>query len=175
MDRKTMSVAVVSVAIAFLAITVVTANPYVSINTPLYTLRMEQVSCGKNFSPAQISGFTYAAGNGYNLNHGVSGGYGEPLADPTKPPACYTYECTCPFDCTIDYTCEVTCSVECVNTWSTCVNTCSDTCVNTCSHTCDDTCPNTCVNTCETCVNTCSHTCWDTCEDTCWTCDFPNP
>lgn len=195
MDRKTMSVAVVIVAIAFLAITYVTASPRVSINTPLYNLRMEQVSSGKNFSPAQMSGFTYTAGNGYNLNYGVSGWYGaEPLADPTKPPACQTYECTCPFDCTIDYTCDVTCKVQCVNTWSTCVatcNTCAQTCGSTCGYTCDDetcytcpetcgdtcgdTCAYTCVNTCETCVYTCQNTCWDTCPDTCWTCDVPNP
>lgn len=189
MDRKTMSVAVVIVAIAFLAITYVTANPYVSINTPLYHLRMEQVSSGKNFSPAQMSGFTYAAGKGYTLNYGVSGWHGaEQLAGATL-------ECTCPYDCTMDYTCEVTCKVQCVGTWSTCVATCGDTCMQTCGstcgptcddvtcstcpETCGDTCGNTCaytcVNTCETCVYTCQNTCWDTCEDTCWTCDVPTP
>ncbi|MBU7026897.1 MAG: hypothetical protein HXS48_08140 [Theionarchaea archaeon] len=56
MNRKKVSIAVVSMAVAFLAVTCVTASPRTS-NTPLYTFRMEQASSEMNFLPTAVRVF----------------------------------------------------------------------------------------------------------------------
>ncbi len=157
MDRKLIFLAVMSVALVFLAVTAATARPWTLPNTPLYTFRMEQASNEMNFSPAKGNGFAYAGEGGHTLGYDIAGlkiyySDAELLATGCKP------------------TCVETCL-------ETCVSTCPQTCVNTCS-TCVSTCPHTCVNTCSTCVSTCSYscvnTCWSTCAYTCdLTCDEP--
>jgi hypothetical protein len=162
MDRrqKWTLLGVVSVAIVSLAITAVTASPR-TLGTPLYTFRMEKASGEMNFSPATMNNLTYTTGNGWRLNHDVSGEWfgALPLIPCTWNDGCSPTTGTC------DRTCKYTCSSTCVSTCSTCVNTCPNTCVNTC--------PNTCVSTCSTCVSTCSNTCISSCNGTCgaYTCD----
>jgi hypothetical protein len=158
-----MFVMIVSATIVLLAITAVTAHNR-TVNTPLYMVRMEQVSSRMNFLPTSANEFAYTAEKGYTLNHdGIHGVGGAHVLEPyTEPPQCETWE-----------TCEETCE--------TCWSTCDDTCPNTCSVTCRNTCPATCPATCEeTCDDpTCSQTCPVTCEDTCdgptcpSTCDDP--
>lgn len=152
MNKTKISLVVCSVAIVSLAVAAVTANP--SINTPLYTLRMEQASSKMNFLPTAVNDFTYTAEKGSTLNYNVSKycSFVVPLA-PTGSgggetcwPQCNTTQPTC----------------------STCEETCPSTCSNTCSSTCPNTCPVTCI-TCETCEGpTCENTCQPTCPWTCW-------
>ena len=144
MNKKT-SLAVVSIILAFLAATCVTATSFTP-DTPLFRLRMEKASNKMHFSPDKMNEFAYNAENGSVLTCEITQQYAVPLEEPTKS--------TC-----VGFTCE-TC-------YSTCVNTCSSTCVNTC-HTCVSTCWETCVNTCHTCCSTCSYTCYSTCSYTCW-------
>jgi hypothetical protein len=135
------------VAIVFLAVTAVTASSWKPLNTPLYTIRMEQSSSNLNFLPAEVKNFTYSAERGYNFGYDAERGYcsyAEPLATITS------------FGCN-------TCEPECLpSEYSTCCSTCGYTCVSTCS-TCVSTCSSTCVNTCRTCVGTCPNTCAPTC------------
>jgi len=148
--KSKMLLVVSSVAIVLLAAVAVTASS--SISTPLYTVRMEQVSSKMNFLPTQMNGFTYTAEKGSILNYNVSNRcFAAPLA-PTNGggetcwPQCDTSQPTC----------------------STCSQTCSSTCPDTCPNTCSSTCPVTCV-TCETCEGeTCENTCEPTCPWTCW-------
>ncbi len=56
MDRRQRSIAVISVAVAVLAATCVSAS-ISETNTPLYTLRMEQLSRQMNFLPVEKNGF----------------------------------------------------------------------------------------------------------------------
>ena len=121
--KSKMLLVVSSVAIVLLAAVAVTASS--SISTPLYTVRMEQVSSKMNFLPTQMNGFTYTAEKGSILNYNVSNRcFAAPLA-PTNGggetcwPQCDTSQPTC----------------------STCDETCSSTCPYTCSgETCSDTC-----------------------------------
>lgn len=148
MDKRQMSVVIVSAALVFVAVTAVTATsktPY----TPLYTYRMEHASNELHFSPAAANDITYSAGTGYTLNYEVEGygGDGEPCGKCTEHAT----------------TCRVTCVVSCLTTCDTCLGwTCWDTsCQPTC-WTCD---PTTCQPTCEsTCMWTCDNT---TCEIDC--------
>ena len=138
MDRKLIFLAVMSVALVFLAVTAATAHTWTSPNTPLYTLRMEQASTKMNFSPAKGNGFAYTVEKGHILGYDIAGYFsdGEPLATGCKP------------------TCVETCL-------ETCVSTCPQTCVSTC-FTCVSTCPYSCVNTC---WSTCAYTCDLTCDE----------
>ncbi|MBU7028262.1 MAG: hypothetical protein HXS48_15120 [Theionarchaea archaeon] len=140
MDRKKVSLAVISVAVAFLALTAVTASSW-TLNTPLYIFRMQQQSSRMNFLPYEKNGFTYTAEKGYNLSCDAVGCCGaEPLEPPTNWETCSSCESTC---------------------WSTCPATCPATCPNTCVDTCPDTCEPTCWSTCE------EPTCWNTCGAAC--------
>lgn len=151
MDRKRMSLVLVSAAVVVVAVTAVTASPEVS-DTPLYTYRMEQASSKMRFSPVTSPQFTYSAESGYALDYKITACCGVQLLDVKTISTC------------VGETCE-TC-------WSTCVNTCENTCVYTC-YTCVNTCGLTCVSTCSTCVSTCWNTCVSTCPNTCWnTCDI---
>ncbi len=133
MNRKQkMSIAVAGMVCMSLAVTAATANSLL-MDTPLYTVRMEQASSNMNFLPTEVNSFTYITGNGYTLNHDVVGSCGAtPLW--TSP---YT-ECTCVVSC-----------------WETCP--CNPTCLPTCPETCNQpTCPETCEHTCRyTCEKPC--------------------
>lgn len=139
MNRKMMVFAAVSMAVAFLAVTAVTASSWT--NTPLFTVRMEKASSKMNFLPTAVNGFTYTAEKGYNVKCNVTGYCGEELLG-----NCTDY----------DTTCEVTCPASCTGTCNTCQGmfTCDDTSCQptcpggTCSPTCWDTCPiRTCIET----------------------------
>lgn len=116
MNRKKMSLAVIGVAIASLAVAAVTANSW-TLYTPLYTMRMEQASNKMNFLPTEMNTFTYNTEKGYNLNYGT-------LRNSEDKPF-YTFQT--PWTCV----------------FSTCVYTCTTcdgpTCPVTCSYTCPDT------------------------------------
>lgn len=155
MDKKQISIAVISVVAVALAVTAATAGAW-AIHTPLYTIRMEQASNKMNFLPTERNAFTYATEKGYTLNYNLSGGYcggivplasdGDPGCDDTTSPQCL------PDPESLIGTCEG---------W-TCGNTCWYTCryVNTCANTCPDTCPYSCG------VPTCGNTCGNTCPET---------
>lgn len=129
MDRKRMLLAMISVALLSLMVAVVTASSSMSY-TPLYTLRMEQVSSEKSFLPTSTSTFTYTAEKGYILNYDISEGCcGVTPLIMTFQPTCEFYN-TCDTCSTCTYTCPITCRV-------TCRCSCQNTCPNTCS-TCND-------------------------------------
>ncbi len=160
MDKRQMSLAVVSIVVAFCAITYVTASSFAA--TPLYTVRMEQASSKMNFLPTTVNEFTYTAENGYTVNYAVAGYCGGiiPLisggvntCETCDDPTCWN---TCPD------TCEPTCPNTCMGvTCSTCMQPTCETCESTCPYTCS-TCTSTCWNTCSglTCKNTCEIDCW---------------
>jgi len=167
MNRKWMSIAVISAVVTLLAVTCVTATSWS--RTPLYTLRMEQQSSQMNFLPTEMNTFTYVTEKGCNLNCSIVGGCCGVIPLSTSPastcnPSCFeTCDQTCPWTC-FD-TCESTCDgftcdeTSCQPTCSTCDQ---PTCPDTCWVTCDGpTCPGTCGPTCdETCIG---HTCTRTC------------
>jgi hypothetical protein len=143
--------------LVLVAVACVTASSLAA-HTPLYTVRMEQVSSEMHFLPTVMNAFTYTAESGYTLGFNVSGGGGAVVrgTDATCHPSCST----CPI------TCEQTCPNTCI---PTCPYTCDDpTCPYTCPQTCDDpTCPYTCEGpTCSgpTCYVSCGGTCDYTCE-----------
>lgn len=156
--NKKMLVALIS-GVLVCAVTVTASSSMPA--TPLYMVRMEQVSSTMNFLPTEVNGFTYAAEKGYTVDYDGSGYYGG-TRDVTTGRTC---EGTC-----IEPTCPHTC-------WSTCGggstcegggSTCGDTCPNTCGATCY-----TCDQTCDTCPNTCiGNTCNDSCTPP--TCVGPN-
>ncbi len=152
MDKRKMSIAVLTVVAVSLVVTFAAASSLMA-NTPLYTFRMEQASSEMNFLPTAVNGFTYTAENGYTVNCEGSRYSGDVI--PFEP----TYAWTCIFS-------------TCRNTCETCPYTCDDpTCPNTCPVTCPETCDGwTCDPTgCQATCYTCERTCWDTCEgDTCW-------
>ena len=128
-----------SVAIVLLAAVAVTASS--SISTPLYTMRMEQVSSKMGFLPTQMNGFVYSAENGSIVNYNVlTSCFAAPLA-PTNGGG-------------------ETCWPQCDTSQPTC-STCDETCSNTCPATCPYTCPNTCISTCQATCVTCI---WPTCD-----------
>ena len=166
MDKKQTSIAVLGVA-TLIAVACVTASSWGG-STPLYTIRMEQVSSKMNFLPTAMNAFTYTADNGSLL---------------TCEPAAYCGNCiplvsggvntceTCPGHYTCYNTCPDTCEPSCEGTCfePTCSSTCPVTC-ETCTQPTCETCE-TC-STCVTCPYTCStckghDTCWDTCEIDC--------
>ena len=172
--QKRMSIMMVSVAFV-LAMTAVTASPWI-LNTPLYTVRMEQASSRMNFLPYEKNGFVYTAEEGYILNYDAQGCCNGPVPFATYPETA----CSPPCEPTeAGDTCQQqTCPYTYCNTCSTCPNTCPNTCPYTCPNTCSTcfTCGGyTCKHTCEDpeCQYTSEYTCPDTCFDTCWpTCRF---
>ena len=158
MNKKQMSLVVICAVAVSLAVTAVTASPLIT-NTPLYTIRMEQLSNKMHFLPTLVNNFTYTAESGYNLNFDAPVEYcstAEPLDH------CTNYATTC------DVTCEPTCpgTAPCTCGGYTCDQTsCQDTCGTgeTCDPTsCDqDTCY---VPTCITCLESCGGTCSKTCD-----------
>ncbi|KYK36382.1 MAG: hypothetical protein AYK19_01165 [Theionarchaea archaeon DG-70-1] len=120
MNRKKVSIAVVSMAVAFLAVTCVTASRQTS-STPLYTFRMEQASNRMSFLPTTVNEFTYNTRDGYTLNYelGTDSDVGFCIPQSWNPFCTEwgTWECTCFFpacfpsrhlDCCTwwgDYTC----------------------------------------------------------------------
>lgn len=151
-----MLAALIGGTLVLVAVACVTASSLAA-HTPLYTVRMEQVSNEMHFLPTVMNEFTYTAESGYTLGFNVSGGGGAVVrgTDATCHPSCST----CPI---------------------TCEQTCPNTCIPTCPYTCDDpTCPYTCPVTCP--VTCDGPTCPPTCDDpTCyvtscgeWTCSGP--
>lgn len=167
MDRRQMSIAVIGVAVAVLAVTCVSAS-ISETNTPLYTLRMEQLSSRMNFLPVEKNGFTYTTEKGCQIDCGALGYCSTTSAETDEACVEVITTRTC-FSCVITcwYSCWSTCNQE------TCENTCPDTCNPTCDEqTCGFTCPDTCNPTCNT--ETCSgETCYGTCDHTYCTCQPP--
>jgi len=112
MDMKRILLAAISVAVVFLGVTAVTASS--SLNTPLYTLRMEQVSSKMDFLPSTVNEFTYTAEQGYKLDYDVSG----ECCSSVKPLGTYP-NTQCPDTCD-DFTCENSCEDTCRPTCDTC-------------------------------------------------------
>ncbi|MBU6996543.1 MAG: hypothetical protein HXS41_15370 [Theionarchaea archaeon] len=158
MEKKRLSIAAVGIVVALLTIMFATATSLMA-DTPLFTLRMEQVSSKMSFLPTVMNGFTYHTENGYTFSNcaaGYCGGAGLLGTDATCHPTCDTCAATCPD------TCYNTCPDTCYNT---CPDTCVATCVATCPYTCDD--PVTCHGE-HTCQETCGYTCPDSCGGTCY-------
>ena len=120
MDKKVF--AGINLAVALLAVTVVTASNTIS-TTPLYLVRMEQQSSDMHFLPTEMNEFTYTAEIGCTITYNTLGSCVHPLG---PEPTCEQNPCE----------------------WT--VDTCPLTCLNTCPATCFNTCPNTCWGpTCE--------------------------
>ena len=134
--------AAISTAVILCAITTVIASFKIS-KTPLYIIRMEQVSSKMNFLPTTMSGFIYTAENGYTLNYNVFEGYCGASSFNVPAGTCYdTCPYTCPNYCTYPLTCPRTC--QALTNCLPCEETYGDTCPFTCG-TCYITCPHTCL------------------------------
>ena len=151
MNKKRICGAAICAAV-IACVTLVCAAGSLLADTPLYTVRMEQVSSQMHFLPTAVHEIIYTADNGCTVNCTVSCcDSAEPLDIRTGFPTCSTCD-----------TCANTCPETCEG--NTCDHTsCQETCESTCSGwTCD---PTGCQNTCYTCEKTC----WDTCDgETCW-------
>ena len=116
--NQEMPMAVIVVVIATLAVSAVTANPQ-TLNTPLYTFRMEQASSEMNFLPEEKSTFIYTTEKGYQLNAYV---HGYPNNVKSLP---VTYH-TCL--CTVGYGCSYTLVHDCGCTYGGCWYTSGEEC-----------------------------------------------
>lgn len=107
----------VAVGVAALAAAVVCASSQ-TVDTPLYTYRMEQQSSKMHFLPTTVNEFMYATEKGYVLGYEAAALRG---IDPTMLTICIScetcYEPTC-------ITCPETCLPTCDD--STCLNTCGE-------------------------------------------------
>lgn len=151
----------------FVVCAAVVTAPAPVCDTPLYTVRMEQVSNNMHFLPTEVTPFVYTAERGCTVT-GTVVTYcsGQPLSTGS------TFCPTCEPQDTCSGTCE-SCQQTCGTCWLTCPETCDLTCFYTCWPTCGSTCPNTCSTceeTCSTCPLTCRMTC-NTCYETCENCD----
>ncbi len=141
MKRKTTSLVVISAAAVALVVIAATAGSLLA-DTPLYTLRMEQLSSEMHFLPTAVNGFDYNTENGYTMDHDVAA-YSSPLfGDTVFQKTCWGITCT-------DPTCPETCPATC---YLTCPNTCGNTCPATCPATCNPTCNDFTCKTCQTCI-----------------------
>jgi len=125
--NKLVSIGVIGIALVSLAVAVTATS--LGCNTPLYTVRMEQVSSKMSFLPTEMNEFTYTAEKGHNADYDLQADYDYsslPLGGPTCPYTCWE---TCPNGIcqektcghpicspTCWYTCEVTCPVICPDT-----------------------------------------------------------
>jgi hypothetical protein len=138
---------VVSVAAVSLVMSTVAASPRES-DTPLYTVRMEQVSSAMNFLPTEKNSFTYTTESGYTLEYNSAQDvYGMQYLYYQVTNHMY-YTClglTCILSCYQEQTCFV---------YETCLYTCNYTCVTCWYYSCGGTCL-TCSDTCFKCPNTC--------------------
>ena len=110
MNRKIVAF-IAGIALVSVAITAVTASSWV--NTPLYTVRMEQVSNNMHFLPTEVNDFTYTAENGCNVTYDVSAycdanASGIDVQTYSGGDTCWLYY-TCPFTCINNITCYWTC------------------------------------------------------------------
>jgi hypothetical protein len=119
--KKRISLGIIACA-SVLAIACVTANT-LTVDTPLYTYRMEQVSSQMNFLPVEANGFNYNSQNCCLLS--------------------YSTGCTVPLDIPTTFPCKPT--------EETCLNSCGGTCSYTCKVTECESCSFTCGSTCITC------------------------
>lgn len=146
-----MLTAAIGIAVVLFAVTAVTAVP--SLNTPLYTYRMEQTSNKMNFLPYKLNTYMYITEKGYYVNYGgfkiTSDGGGTDSVINTCSGTGHT--------CNGAETCYSTCPYTC---WITCWNTCLETCPHTCWETCYEP-------TCETCFITCHPGCLTAATQTC--------
>ena len=188
MDVKQIMITVIGIAVTVLVVAAVTADSSTT-NTPLYMVRMEQVSSEMNFLPTTMNTFTYTTEKGCTVNYNINGYCGTNLLGTSGDtmsctcwPQCWTTESTCTYNhtCYPYLTCygHLTCygyptctPTLCQQTCATCVGyTCDQTsCQQTCA-TCDQpTCPDTCEDTCDghTCSLTCPQTCIYSCEQPC--------
>lgn len=184
-----------SVTATFLVIMLFAVNTG-TLDTPLFTWRMEQASDKMGFSPTPVNGFSYDTEKGRVLGYEITEdeyGYVKPLdsgqgceQDTREGEGCRdTQDDTCQ---TCEDTCEDTCADTCSDTCSTCTGetSCSTCPADTCSNiktqcgTCTDTCSESCEGTCETCTSNCStctggSSCGTSLADTYSTCDTCPP
>jgi hypothetical protein len=110
MNRKILFI-IAGIAVASVTVAAVTAIP-LTYNTPLYTVRMEQISSEMNFLPTEMNDFTFTAENGYNLNYIPEycdvGSYDTYARTYDGSYTCWGYY-TCPFTCNSNITCYSTC------------------------------------------------------------------
>ena len=117
MNQKRGLVAALGVVAVLLAC--VTASSH-TVNTPLYTYRMEQQSSYMNFLPTAANSFTYHAEKGCTVNYDVLACCSTTsimeLTIRISCETCYEPTCfTCPLTCLPtcdDTTCKVTCGVS---------------------------------------------------------------
>ena len=142
------------IGIVAVSITVTSASSLMG-STPLYTVRMEQVSHKMGFLPTEMNGFTYTTERGCTVDYNATK-YTVVVPLMTTPYDTYCDTCE-PETCEVETCEEPTCPWTC---WETCANTCPVTCI-TCA-----TCPYT-VCTCEvSCGGSCEITCKNTCIGT---------
>lgn len=117
-DKKKMLVAVMGVVFVFITIT--SASSLMG-STPLYMVRMEQVSSKMNFLPTAVNGFTYTTESGCTVNYNATTNNFGAVPLMTTPGDTYCETCdpeqtclgtcqepTCPITCE-GLTCEGTC------------------------------------------------------------------
>lgn len=114
MNRKMLAF-IAGIALVSFAIAGVCASSW-AYKTPLYTMRMEQVSNDMHFLPPEMNDFTYTAENGYNLNYDVSAF----SATTTSSVNFQTFDgsntCNGSSTCAYSYTCPFTCNITCSRT-----------------------------------------------------------
>lgn len=125
MNVKILASAIGIVLVFFVAV-YTTAATLTESDTPLYTVRMEQISSKMKFFPTEMNNFIYTAKGVCALNCDVLGcSSSEPLSltEFTCDLACPTEHDTCDGR-TCDGTCwEPTCQIECAWTWApTCIS-----------------------------------------------------
>lgn len=133
-DRTKISLAVICIAIALLAVTAVIAESWITNDTPLYTFRMEQTSNKMNFLPTSVNEFIYTTEKGYTLNYDNmdcrNGGNSLGILADTRCDFTCKHSCgsTCPWinTCHVTACFTYTCSA-CDTLWVTCVS-CEPTC-----------------------------------------------
>lgn len=140
MDRKSISVVLMSIVIVGLTITAVTARLWTT-TTPLHTYRMEQASDEMNFLPTEMAEFTYNAEKGYNITFEILENFEDVALVTWQTPYTCIYS-TCKYTCT---TCD----------GPTCLETCP--CTVSCGPTCQDSCD----------YGRCPPTYWETCGSSC--------
>lgn len=129
--KKVVLISVIGIAVVSVAAGVTATSQ--GLNTPLYTVRMEQASTKMNFLPTEMNEFVYTAEKGYTVDYDLQ------IYEYT---GLFIGGVTCQHTC--PYTCEQTCPAICPDTVYTCKgHLCPQTYWNTCWQTCPVICPDT--------------------------------
>ena len=142
MDKKILAAAI---GMAVLAVTYATAAP--SLNTPLYTYRMEQSSSKMHFLPTDINCYTYTAEKGYHIHDNICDIANKGGGIDSVINTCNGTGYTCNGEPTCHSSCPDTCRETCPG-WFTCWETCYEPTCETCSITCDPGCLTAATETC---------------------------